>query len=55
MTGDKLALAKQTEDAFNRRVDALVWNILDFRGDRIWRFRVYFDRAGALTAAGISE
>ena len=30
-------------------------NILDFRGDRIWRSRVYFDRAKGLRAAGLSE
>jgi ketosteroid isomerase-like protein len=29
--------------------------ILDFRGDRIWRFRAYFDRAEGLRAAGLSE
>ena len=37
------------------RVDAPVWNILDFRRGRIWRSRVYFDRAEALGAAGVSE
>ena len=30
-------------------------NILDFRGDRIWRIRAYFDRAEGLRAAGLSE
>jgi ketosteroid isomerase-like protein len=29
--------------------------ILDFRGDRIWRNRVYLDRAEGLRAAGLSE
>ena len=29
--------------------------ILDFRGDRIWRIRAYFDRAEGLRAAGLSE
>jgi len=29
--------------------------ILDFRGDRVWRSRVYLDRAEALRAAGLSE
>jgi ketosteroid isomerase-like protein len=29
--------------------------ILDFRGDRIWRNRVYLDRAEGLRAAGVSE
>jgi hypothetical protein len=29
--------------------------ILDFRGDRIWRSRVYLDRAEGLRAAGLSE
>jgi ketosteroid isomerase-like protein len=37
------------------RVDAPVWNILDVRGGRIWRSRVYFDRAEAFRAAGVSE
>ena len=27
----------------------------DFRGDRIWRYRVYFDHAEGLRAAGLSE
>ena len=36
-------------------VDAPIANILDFRGDRIWRSRVYFDRAEALRTAGVSE
>jgi ketosteroid isomerase-like protein len=29
--------------------------IFDFRGDRIWRYRMYFDRAEGLRAAGLSE
>ena len=29
--------------------------ILDFRGDRIWRSRVYLDHAEGLRAAGLSE
>jgi ketosteroid isomerase-like protein len=29
--------------------------ILDFRGDRICRYRVYLDRAQGLQAAGVSE
>jgi ketosteroid isomerase-like protein len=37
------------------RVDARVWNLLDFRDGRIWRSRVYFDRAEALRAAGVAE
>jgi limonene-1,2-epoxide hydrolase len=36
-------------------VDAPYAGILDFRGDRIWRHRVYFDRAEGLRAAGLSE
>jgi ketosteroid isomerase-like protein len=36
-------------------VDQPVASILDFRGERIWRFRAYFDRAEALRAAGLSE
>jgi ketosteroid isomerase-like protein len=37
------------------QVDAPLANILDFRGDRIWRSRAYFDLAEALRAAGVSE
>jgi ketosteroid isomerase-like protein len=37
------------------RVDAPAWNVLDFRDGRIWRSRVYFDRADALRAAGVSD
>jgi ketosteroid isomerase-like protein len=37
------------------QVDAPLATILDFRGDRIWRFRAYFDRAEGLRAAGLSE
>ena len=29
--------------------------IFDFRGDRIWRYRAYFDRTEGLRAAGLSE
>jgi ketosteroid isomerase-like protein len=29
--------------------------IFDFRGDRIWRYRVFLDRAEGLRAAGLSE
>jgi ketosteroid isomerase-like protein len=36
-------------------VDAPIANILDFRGGRIWRSRVYFDRSEALRAAGLAE
>jgi ketosteroid isomerase-like protein len=36
-------------------VDQLYAAILDFRGDRIWRFRAYLDRAEAMRAAGLSE
>ena len=36
-------------------VDAPQAMILDFRGDRIWRSRVYLDRAEGLRAAGLSE
>jgi ketosteroid isomerase-like protein len=36
-------------------VDAPQAIILDFRGDRIWRSRVYLDRAEGLRAAGLSE
>jgi len=37
------------------RVDAPIWNILDFRNSRVWRTRAYFDRADAFRAAGVSE
>ena len=36
-------------------VDAPQAMILDFRADRIWRSRVYLDRAEGLRAAGLSE
>jgi len=36
-------------------VDQPFVNILDFRGDRIWRSRVYLDRAEGLRTAGLSE
>jgi len=36
-------------------VDQAFAGILDFRGDRIWRYRVYLDRAEGLRAAGLSE
>jgi ketosteroid isomerase-like protein len=35
------------------RVDAPLVGIFDFRGGRISRFRVYFDRAEGLRAAGL--
>ncbi len=36
-------------------VDQLFVNILDFRGGRVWRSRVYFDRDEAMRAAGVTE
>ena len=36
-------------------VDQPFVNILDFRGDRIWRSRVYLDHAEGLRVAGLSE
>jgi ketosteroid isomerase-like protein len=36
-------------------VDSPYVTILDFRGDRIWRSRVYLDRAEGLRVAGLSE
>jgi ketosteroid isomerase-like protein len=36
-------------------VDQQYPGIYDFRGDRAWRYRVYFDRAEGLRAAGLSE
>jgi ketosteroid isomerase-like protein len=35
-------------------VDQPYATILDFRGDRIWRLRAYFDRAEGLRVAGLS-
>ena len=35
-------------------VDTPTVTILDFRGDRIWRSRVYLDHAEGLRAAGLS-
>ncbi len=35
-------------------VDQHYAGIYDFRGDRIWRYRVYFDHAEGLRAAGLS-
>jgi ketosteroid isomerase-like protein len=36
-------------------VDQPMASILDFRGDRVWRTRVYVDRAEALREAGLPE
>jgi ketosteroid isomerase-like protein len=36
-------------------VDQQYAGIYDFRGDRVWRYRVYFDHAEGLRAAGLSE
>jgi ketosteroid isomerase-like protein len=36
-------------------VDSPYVTILDFRGDRIWRSRVYLDRAEGLRVAGLPE
>ena len=36
-------------------VDSPYVTILDFRGDRIWRSRVYLDRAEGLRVAGLHE
>jgi ketosteroid isomerase-like protein len=36
-------------------VDQPYVGIFDFRGDKIWRYRVYLDRAEGLSAAGLSE
>jgi ketosteroid isomerase-like protein len=36
-------------------IDQQYAGIFDFRGDRVWRFRVYFDHAEGLRAAGLSE
>jgi len=36
-------------------VEVAYASICDFRGDRIWRLRAYFDRAEGLRVAGVSE
>jgi ketosteroid isomerase-like protein len=36
-------------------IDQAYAGIFDFRGDRIWCYRVYFDHAEGLRAAGLSE
>jgi ketosteroid isomerase-like protein len=36
-------------------VDQPYVGIFDFRGDRIWRFRVYIDRAEGMREAGLPE
>ena len=36
-------------------VDQQYAGIYDFRGDWVWRYRVYFDRAEGLREAGLSE
>jgi ketosteroid isomerase-like protein len=36
-------------------VDQPFAGIFHFRGDRIWRYRAYLDRAEGLRAAGVSE
>jgi len=36
-------------------VDQQYAGIYDFRDDRVWRYRVYVDRAEGLQAAGLSE
>jgi ketosteroid isomerase-like protein len=36
-------------------VDTQYAGIFDFRGDKIWRYRVYLDRAEGLRAAGLCE
>lgn len=36
-------------------VDQPYAGIFDFRGPRIWRYRVYLDRAEGLRVAGVSE
>jgi ketosteroid isomerase-like protein len=56
--GDRvLLLARQVGrgKGSGAQVDAPLTAIFDFRGDRIWRFRAYFDRAEGLRAAGLSE
>jgi ketosteroid isomerase-like protein len=35
-------------------VDTPYAGIFEFRGDRIWRYRVYFDHAEGMRAAGLS-
>ena len=56
--GDRVLLLGRMEGrgrASGAPVDQPFVSILDFRGDRIWRNRVYFDHAEGLRAAGLSE
>lgn len=56
--GDRVLVVGRLEGrgkASGARVDQPSLAILDFRGDRIWRTRVYLDRAEGLRAAGLSE
>jgi ketosteroid isomerase-like protein len=50
-----LATIKGRGRASGAPVEVAFAAILDFRGDRIWRIRAYFDRAEGLRAAGLSE
>jgi ketosteroid isomerase-like protein len=56
--GDRLLVSgrlKGRGKASGAPVDQPYLAILDFRGDRIWRSRVYLDHAEGLRAAGLSE
>ena len=56
--GDRVLLLGRIEGrgrASGVPVDPPFVSILDFRGDRIWRNRVYFDHGEGLRAAGLSE
>ena len=56
--GDRVLLLgrlKGRGKASGAPVDQPFTGVFDFRGDRIWRYRLYFDHAEALRAAGLSE
>jgi ketosteroid isomerase-like protein len=56
--GDRVLVLGRLEGRGKGRgapVDARYAGIYDFRGERIWRIRVYLDRADGLRAAGVSE
>ena len=56
--GDRVLVLGQLEGrgkGSGAPVDAPHAGVYDFRGDRIWRIRVYLDRADGLRAAGVSE
>jgi ketosteroid isomerase-like protein len=56
--GDRVVLLGRMQGrgkASGAPIDQQFASIIDFRGDRIWRNRVYLDRAEGLRVAGLSE